>query len=242
MDKVFFESSLNKKIFCYLSEPASHQKKIVIMSHGFRSSSIGPARTFVDFSRLLVSHGFSTFRFDQPNSGNSDGEYLQSSFNEWVDTIVYFSKRFINSGYKVALLGQSMGAAASVVASAREELKGEIVCLLLWVPGPVLVFNKPANKIYEEEGEKYRGTFWLEAKKADFMGCLRKFKGKMHLVYGEDDRYVSKKSRDEVIAEVKKKGQKVMILKGQNHSPWKYDMAQEVYQEELKIIQDCFGS
>lgn len=215
---------------------------MVIMSHGFRGSSIGPARTFVDFSRILVSHGFSTFRFDQPNSGNSDGEYLQSSFNEWVDTIVYFAKKFINSGYKVALLGQSMGATASVIPSVRQNLEGKIICLSLWAPGPVLAFNKQANKTYEEEGEKYRGTFWLEAQNTDFMGCLRRYKGKIHLVYGEYDRYVSKKSRGKVIAEVKKKGQEVMILKGQNHSPWKYDTAQKVYKEELKMMQKCFDS
>lgn len=43
------------------------------MSHGFRGSSDDPARQFVDFQRLLNKEGFSVLRFDQPNSGNSDG-------------------------------------------------------------------------------------------------------------------------------------------------------------------------
>src|SRR3989344_3999356 len=92
-DKVYFEEVNGKKIFCVLSESELNQKKIVIMSHGFRGSSTGPARTFVDFQRLLNKEGFSVLRFDQPNSGNSEGDYLETSYNEWVDTVVYFAKK-----------------------------------------------------------------------------------------------------------------------------------------------------
>jgi hypothetical protein len=39
-DKVFFEKVNNKNVFCVLSEPEENNKQIVIMSHGFRGSSI----------------------------------------------------------------------------------------------------------------------------------------------------------------------------------------------------------
>ncbi|MCK4860022.1 MAG: hypothetical protein KAS87_05645, partial [Candidatus Omnitrophica bacterium] len=65
-NKVWFEKIDDKQVFCILSEPKQIQNKMVIMSHGFRGSSIGPARTFVDFARLLVKNGFSVLRFDQP--------------------------------------------------------------------------------------------------------------------------------------------------------------------------------
>ena len=91
-DKVYFEKINNKKIFCVSSEPKPSQKKIVIMNHGFRGSSIGPARTFVNFAKILNQKGISSLRFDQPNSGNSEGDYLNSSFNEWVNTTMYFAK------------------------------------------------------------------------------------------------------------------------------------------------------
>ena len=87
-EKVYFEKVNGKDIFCALAEPEPNQKKMVIMSHGFRASSIGPARTFVDFARILNKNGYSTLRFDQANSGNSEGDYLDSSYNEWVNTIV----------------------------------------------------------------------------------------------------------------------------------------------------------
>ncbi|OQY66433.1 hypothetical protein B6D29_02740 [Microgenomates bacterium UTCPR1] len=58
----------------------------------------------------------------------------------------------------------------------------------------------------------------------------------MHLVYGERDRYVDKRDIKELIKIVKEKEQPVKILKDQDHSPWEYDVAQEVYEEETKFL------
>ena len=96
MTIVDFETIKGKRVFNIFSESENTKKRIVIMSHGFRASSIGPARTFVDFERILLKEGYSVLRFDQPNSGNSEGNYLKSSFNEWVDTIVYFAKKYLH--------------------------------------------------------------------------------------------------------------------------------------------------
>ena len=53
MKKIGFENINQKNIFFVLSEPNKDSKKIVIMSHGFRGSSLGPARTFVNFEKLI---------------------------------------------------------------------------------------------------------------------------------------------------------------------------------------------
>lgn len=234
-DKVYFEEVNSKKVFCDFSEPGNSQKKIVIISHGFRGSSTGSARTFVDFSRILNKNGFSTLRFDQPNSGNSEGDYLDTSYNEWVNTIVYFANKYLNQGYKVALLGQSMGGASTLVAASK--LGNKIPCVLLWVPGVNEGdFNGKPEEIFEEAGQKYKGRFWMEAREGNFFKCLSNYNGGIHLVYGEKDRYISQELRDKVINVIKTKNQPFMILKGQDHSPWEYDLCQEVYKEELKFI------
>jgi esterase/lipase len=236
-EKVYFEKVNGKQIFCNFSDPENSQKKIVIMSHGFRGSSVSSSRTFVDFQRILNKEGFSVLRFDQPNSGNSEGDYLETSYIEWVDTIVYFAKKYLDQGYKVALLGQSMGGAATVITTSRPELKNKIPCVLLWVPGVNDGdFNGNSEEIFEEAGQKYKGKFWLEARNADFFKCINDYQGKIHLVYGENDRYISQELRDKVINAVKEKGQPYMILKGQDHSPWEFDLAQEVYKEELELL------
>lgn len=241
MEQVYFEKTNGKKIFCYFSEPNPSQKKIVIMSHGFRGASPGPARQFVDFQRLLNKEGFSVLRFDQPNSGNSDGDYLDVSFKGWVDTMVYFAKKYLDLGYKVALMGQSMGGAVAIDATGRNELKEKIPCILLWVPGVNEGdFIGDANEVFEEDGQKYRGSFWLEAREENPFENLENYQGGIHLVYGENDKYISEELRDRVIKIVKKKGQPYMVLKGQGHSPWAFDLVQEVYKEEIKKLKEYF--
>ncbi len=238
MKQVFFKEVQGKKIFCYYSKPNLTTKKIVIMSHGFRSTNVGPARQFIDFQKILNKEGFAVLRFDQPNSGNSEGDYIDSSFNEWINTIVYFAKKYLDLGYKVSLLGQSMGATATVAATNNQKIKDKIPCILLWVPDPETVVTTKADEVYEEGGQKYKGSFWHEAKDSNFFQCLTDYMGKIHLVYGEVDRYVERKLMDKTIKIVKDKGQGVMILKGQDHSPWEFDLVQKVYQQELAKLKE----
>lgn len=236
MQSTFFETINNNQIFCILTEPEPSQKKIVIMSHGFRGSSIGPARTFVDFERLLLREGFSVLRFDQPCSGNSAGDYLNSSFNEWVQTTSYFAQKYLDQDYQVVLFGQSMGATTTMVVAGQDKFKDKIPCIILWVPDAKSNADVNSNQIYEEAGQKYRGKFWTQACNADFLGAMDKYKGGIHLVYGEQDRYIAKELRDKTIEIVKAKGQPHMVLPGQDHSPWEFELAQQVYKEEIEFL------
>ena len=199
------------------------------MSHGFRGNHVGPARSFVDFSRLLNQQGYTVLRFDQPNSGNSEGDFIDSSFHEWVDTTAHFARHYLETGYRVVLMGQSMGASASVLTSYRAEVRGRIACLLLWVPDPKTTFDGVADDVDEEGGQLFRKRFWQEARDEDFFRALQAFDGPIHLVYGEHDRYVDPDLRHQVMEVVRRKGQTILILPGQDHSPWKPSLCREVY-------------
>lgn len=59
-------------------------------------------------------------------------------------------------------------------------------------------------------------------------------------MYGEHDKYISEELRNEVMDKVNKMGQKVMVLPGQDHSSWEFDVAQKVYQEGLEILKESF--
>lgn len=236
MEEAFFEKISGKQVFCIFSQPEPHAKKIVIMSHGFRGTNIGPARQFVDFQRILNKEGFSVLRFDQPNSGDSEGEYVESSFSEWVKTIVYLANKYLDLGYEVSLLGQSMGATATVVATSDPTIRDRIPCMFLWVPDAKGTIDVDPNETYEESGQKYKGNFWVEAKNSDFFRCLTDYKGKIHLVFGEADKYVKKELMEQTIETVKAKDQEVMVLKGQDHGSWKYDSCQKIYHEELRLL------
>ena len=237
---VSFEIVNGKKVFQIFTNPVVFTKKIIIMSHGFRGTSIGPARTFVDFEKLLLKEGFAVLRFDQPCGGNSEGDYLNSSFNEWVNTTAYFIEKYLKQDYQVALLGQSMGATATMVVAGQEKFKNKIPCIILWVPDAKTGVNVNPDEIYEEGGQKYKGKFWIEARDANFFDALEKYPGGIHLVYGESDKFISQELRDKAIQIVKEKGQPFMILKGQDHSSWEFEKSQEVFKEELELIKSSF--
>ena len=73
----------------------------------------------------------------------------------------------------------------------------------------------------------------IEAQRNQIIKCLEEYEGKIHLVYGESDKFISQELRDKTIQIVKDKGQQFMILKGQDHSSWEFKKSQEVFEEEL---------
>lgn len=238
--KVTLETLGDERLFTILTEPSIPQDKLVIMCHGFRGSSTGPARAFVNFESLLLEDGFSCLRFDQIGCGNSTGDFADSSFNAWVETISWLGAKYLHSSYRVALLGQSMGATAVVAASVTPELQGRIPCLALWVPDPKSDVVDVAEVMAEEDGQVYPTRFWSEARDSAFFDCLAAYEGGTHLVYGEHDRYVSAEQRTSVIDSVGAKGQPSMVLSGQNHSPWSYDAAQSVFAAEREFLARYF--
>lgn len=237
-----------KNIFTILSEPESKSDTIVIMLHGFKGSTVGASRIYVNFARFLVKNGISVLRFDQPCSGNSEGDFVDSSFNDWVDTTIKLSKIYIDSGYKVVLLGHSMGANSALVAATSPQLKNKISSLLLWAPDPKSDkddwFIKDAKiididkKIYEENGQQFSENFWQEVYAADFFKCLDDYNGQIHLVYGETDRFVSPQLKQRVINAVKDKKQPIMILEGQDHMMWDYEICLKVFKSELALLKN----
>lgn len=243
-----FISIKGKNIFTILSEPNTKSDTIVIMNHGFKGSTVGASRIYVNFARFLVNNGISVLRFDQPCSGNSKGDFVDSSFNEWVDTTTKLCEIYIEAGYKVALLGHSMGANAALVAATSQHLKNKISSLLLWAPDPKSDkedwFMKDAKlidsdkKIYEEGGQQFCETFWQEVFDADFFKCLSDYQGKIHLVYGETDRFVSPQLKQRVIDSVKDKKQPIMILAGQDHMMWDYEISEKIFKTELNLIKE----
>jgi pimeloyl-ACP methyl ester carboxylesterase len=203
--RVEFVNILGREVFTILAEPDEATNQLLIMAHGFRGNSTGPARGFVDLERLLVADGIACLRFDQPGSGNSDGDFRESSFNLWVETIAELARRNLDAGRRVALLGQSMGASAAMIAAGRPKLRDRIPALVLWVPDPKEDLQHPDERYatligevdgyVDEGGQRVRGAFWREAGRAGFYSALEAYPGAIHLVYGEDDVYVPPKTR-----------------------------------------------
>lgn len=221
------------KIACTLHVPDSPSKHIVIFCHGYRGSSIGPGRLFVTLARMLSTNGIASLRFDQYGSGNSEGDFYSSSFLDWIQTTSEIVEEYQNQGYKVSLLGQSMGA-ATVIAVAS---KVPTVCsFVAWAPDPnVEKFILPAEGYFEEGGQRVQAKYWSEAYKTNIAQQLRTVAAPGLIIQCENDEYVSKENH-EAIARNAQPHHYLEMLRGHKHSTWSFEQGQSVLEKSIRFI------
>ncbi|MDO4179466.1 MAG: hypothetical protein Q4D21_09835 [Phascolarctobacterium sp.] len=118
MDNFFVQGPLGT-IECIVEQNKSTQKKILIMSHGFRGSheSGGYAKGVAE----KVSAYADVIRY------NFTGSQIMSLQVAELLSVIRHVKS-MNPGYKIFLLGRSLGGAASIIASSMENVDG----LILW--------------------------------------------------------------------------------------------------------------
>lgn len=219
MERVGFEGIGGKRIFYALAEPKGADT-IVIFCHGFSANHINSGRSFVSFARILQKHHVSTLRFDMPNAGDSEGEFINVSFKRWVAATEHFVHSAIKHYKKIVLLGSSIGANVAVSVAADPELHYHISGLILWMPDPVLEFKLDPDKTYEQGGLEFKGKFWQEAYQADFLDALHNYTGPVQVVYGSEDQVVDAHSRKAVADSMKLRHQPVLTLHGEGHGKW----------------------
>lgn len=213
-------------------------KNIVIFCHGYRSSSIGPQRLFVDCARNLAKYKISSVRFDQYGSGNSEGAFVDSGFNDWVETARLIAQKYLSEGYKVMLFGQSMGGATVIAAAADlPDLAG----LVAWVPDPsVDKFTPPPNGIIEEEGQIIKSSYWQEAHDAGIALKLNKIDTPCYIVQASDDRYVSHENHTAIVSNAQE-NHAVDMHDGYSHSSWSYAQIKVVMPKTIGFVVQTFA-
>src|SRR3990172_5998405 len=108
-------------------------KDVVIFCHGYRGTNVGPNRFFVRAAQELAKRNISSIRFDQYGSGNSESDFFNSSFTDWIETTKAIARHYLKQGYKVALFGQSMGGAAGIAVGAE---MSNLSAIVAWAPDP----------------------------------------------------------------------------------------------------------
>jgi alpha-beta hydrolase superfamily lysophospholipase len=215
------------------AEPES--RRLVVMAHGFKSSKIGPSRYFVDLARALAERGVSTFRFDQPGSGDAERAFEESSFTTWIDTIEHAVRMHHDEGASVALLGQSMGGRAALAAAVRlgDTLRG----LALWSPGPMLNvdFSSMTGQWMEEDGQRVSWDFWREAAQLDFLDLYRRLDVPADIVFGTADHLIPVDEMRTFAAECKP-GDRIRLIEGLPHSAWPEPPRLEILSETADTL------
>lgn len=212
-------------------------KSIVIFCHGYRGTNAGPNRFFVVAARQLAKQGISSLRFDQYGSGNSEGDFFDSSFLDWIETTKAVAGNYLKQGYKVALFGQSMGGAA--VMAVGFELQN-FSAIVAWSPDPnVEKFISPQNGIIEETGQIVQARFWQEAHDVKVADKLSSIKIPMYIVQCTADEYVDEQNRN-AITKNAQPNHKVENFEGYSHSKWTFEQSKEIIDKSVSFLVECF--
>lgn len=213
-------------------------KDLVIFCHGYRSSNIGPSRVYVDISRRLAQQNISSFRFDQYCSGNSEGNFVDSSFIDWVETTKEICNTFIKDGYRVSLFGQSIGGAVVIAVAS---MVPEIISAVTWVPDPNTdEFEVPNNGFIEEGGQIVKDTFWKEVHNMNLAQKLSMVKASMYIIQCSDDEHVDEMNRKAIVDNAQPQ-HTIELLDGYSHSKWNYEQLQQVMQKSIDYIVGKFN-
>lgn len=231
------ESINSHKIFQVFHDSGS--KKIVIFCHGFRGTNVGPSMSFVGIARMLAKEGISSLRFDQYCSGNSEGDFINSSFKDWVETTKVIAEKYRSLGYEVGLFGQSMGGATVIdVASQISDIRAAVA----WVPDPNVDEGERAqDEILEEGGQLIQGKYWLEARNEKIADKLSQAKTPMYIVQCSDDEYVSAMNHN-AIEQNAQPNHEVVMMEGYTHSSWTNEQFDIVIKASVKFLIGKFRS
>lgn len=223
MEELAYHEVGNDRIAGVFHSASGNDRRLVVMAHGFKGSKIGPSRYFVTLARDLALRGISVFRFDQPGSGDSSGAFEESSFSRWISTIIYFAKIHHQQGFEIALLGQSMGGVATLAAAADLGI-ATVRGIALWSASP----EDPeaplslADDFVEEDGQRVRKQYWLEAHSVDFLGLYRRLSVPVFMVYGTNDHLIPME-RVKSVQRACKPTDRILIVDGLPHSAWPFE-------------------
>lgn len=235
MNEVKTEEYNNHKIAVSFSD--ANSKKVVIFCHGYRGTSVGPSRFFVKAANKLAEVGISSIRFDQFGSGNSNGDFFNSSFDDWLTTTKAIANKYLDDGYEVALFGQSMGGATAIYVGS--ELPN-IVAVVAWVPDPNIEdFNPPKDGYMEEGGQRVQSAYWQEAHDAKVAERLSNLKAPALIIQCSDDEYVDDVNHAAIQANAQQ-NHTVLNYEGYKHSSWTYDQAETIIAQSVEFLVTSF--
>ncbi len=153
----------------------SRSKKIVLLCHGFTGSKVESKRIFVETGRIFSAESIDAFRFDFFGSGDSAGEFADSSISTNLVNLQDAVAWARQQGYeKIAVLGLSMGGAAAILSAADLPIDA----LVTWsaVPDMRKLFSSlmpnwqdkaHSTEMLEYEGWLIHRGFWEDALRYD---------------------------------------------------------------------------
>ncbi|MGM0472029.1 MAG: alpha/beta hydrolase [Bacillota bacterium] len=181
-----------------------YPKPAVVLCHGFRANKVGPHRIFVKLARKLAANGIVVFRFDYRGSGDSSGDFADSTISSQIKdvftAIEYVSQLEMVNQSQLGLLGLSLGGAIAATVAGRSE---RIKALVLWSAvadlEEMLAVHQPegysADKLEEQgyidfEGFKLSSDFIVGMNQIQPLVEIDDYNQPVFLVHGSEDEVV----------------------------------------------------
>ena len=211
--------------------------KLVVFCHGFHGQKSGDSRRFVRAARSLAEQQISSLRFDQYGCGDSEGDFKDVSFDDWVATTRAIAAWYLGAGNRVALFGQSMGACTALCVAADLP---DLTAVVAWVPGAGVEPIVPSPGGFSEEGGQIvPDRYWREAHEARIAERFGRVAAPAYLVFGTADHYVNETNRRALIDRAQPHHQ-IDVFEGYAHSAWSYEQATKILDRSCRFLVDAF--
>lgn len=179
--------------------PAEHAERFVLLSHGYKGSGFGD---FAYTARFLHENKCNLLFIDQRCCGESEGQYITFGAKEQYDVQkwVYYIARKNKEKLPIYLYGESMGAAAVLMASGQklpQEVRGLIAdCGFRSMKGQLQGIAAGWFHLNQVELLLFRVDLFcrflggFHMKEADTTNAMRKNKRPVLFFHGSKDTYV----------------------------------------------------
>jgi pimeloyl-ACP methyl ester carboxylesterase len=186
----------------------------VLWLHGFFGHRLEAHRLFVEGARRLAKRGIASIRFDFRGSGESDGEFSDTS----IATQVEDARRALEilraqpgvDGSRLALVGYSLG---SAIASQLADEPG-LQAMVHWAPVvfPVPIFARMGLYAAHPElhrqgwidanGYKVGRRFLGELAPLDPLSALADWEKPLYVLYGAEDTVATSENAEALLSEI----------------------------------------
>lgn len=206
--------------------PAKNSTHTVIFAHGYGKNRLQDSVPSLSLAKELAIKGYNVLLFDFRNSGISKGDITSLGQHEVKDLLgaVDFIKTQKQVGQHIALLGFSMGASTSIIATARDPRVEVMIAdspfadlttyiednLPVWSHLPAVPFNQTIMTLTPI----FTG---LKPEEVSPIREISNIKGDILLIHGDSDSKIPMINSEKLLQAAKSSNKELVIIKGADH-------------------------
>ncbi|MEM1553924.1 MAG: alpha/beta hydrolase [Thermoproteota archaeon] len=248
-----FIKNMDERISTFIHVPDKTPAPAIIFSHGFTGNKIEAHRLFVRAARRASKEGFVAVRFDFRGSGESDGEFEDTTISSEVSDLnailnfIVERKEVVKE--KIGLVGLSLGGVVSIITASRNPIV-KSVCTwsspAYFRPPPKSSFLGDLSQLEKgyldlPSGYRIKRSFFEDAQKYDVLDSCAKISPRpLLIIHGSNDN-IAPVDHAQALYERAGEPKKIVIIEGADHSfnrrDWEdkvIDLTVEWFKETLR--------